>query len=175
MKRHYKPQEVPFVEARHMGSKQRPSAITLVLSGSTSDKGAALATATALHRPNAPTQSFHYFVDEDSVYQGMPVDRAPYNSPYRSIAILVCAEPQAQESDWDHGQLYSVERRTAELVAQLTLKHRIRTRHLEGDDLIKWSRRRWKRNGGILVRGVGAWPIETFLLDVRANQTIQTA
>lgn len=147
---------VPFVEACFVGSKHRPTAIVLDLSMTTSDKGAALGVASNLHRPNGPSKSFHYLVDEAETYRGVWDNYATYGSPHRAISVLVCSQPVEQPSLWEENR--EVMNRAAYLVADLCLAHKIKPRYLHYENLERWLKRRSRRNGGIFVRAPGVWP-----------------
>lgn len=152
---------VPFVEARMMGPKQKPTAIVLDLSFTTSDKGAALGIARHLHSRNAPSTSFHYVVDEAEIYRGVWDDRSAYDCPHRAINILVCAQPQEHVDAWD--EAIPVLHRTASLVADLILAYKIKARYLDEASKQKWLKRRWRHRGGLIVRIPGTWPRTKFL------------
>ena len=152
--------DVPFVQAHLQGEKQNPSAILIRLSGTASDKGAALGIANYMHSTNAPNKSHHYILDEASTYCGLPDDVAAYSAPYRSISVLVCAEPKEHVGRWDeHPELLN---RTANLVAQLCSHHRIRRRQMDYVAKEHWLNWRWRINGGIIINVEGEWPYELF-------------
>lgn len=162
--------KVPYVEAYHVGTKQRPTAIVLDLSETTSDKGAALAIASQLHTRNAPPTSYHYLVDETETYQGVWNGLAAFGSPYRTLNILLCGQPQEDVSVLEAPPMSHVLQRTALLVAQLSLTYRIPTRYLSNETLMSWEKHRFRRRGGIIVRVRGEWPFESFLEDVQARR-----
>jgi hypothetical protein len=160
---------VPFVEARHIGSSQKPTAIVLNLSSTTSDKGAALGIANYHHSVNAPLVSHHYIVDEAETYRCVPDNVAAYQSPYRSLSILICAQPSESISFWESAFPRRVLYRSASLVADLMLTHKIRSRYLDEGLERKWMRHKWSSRGGLIVQVMGKWPYEMFLWDVRRN------
>jgi hypothetical protein len=165
--------DITFVEARHVGSSQKPTAIVLKLSSTTSDKGAALGIAQNLHRQNAPHESYHYIVDNEMTYQGVPVNVASYANPHRAISVLLCAQPHEAEPLWEDGSARKVMYRTAKLVADLVLTYKIRPRYLSIEAEERWRKHRWRRRGGIILHVQGAWPKEAFLLDVRTQIAIR--
>lgn len=166
----FQPPNVPYVEAHHQGSKQRPTAIVLSLSSTTSDKGAALGIASRLHKSNAPTNSYHYMVDSAETYRGVWDVVAAYNSPYRSLDILLCAEPVEQASRWLSAGHSDTLYRAVDLVARLSLIHKIPVRILHGSAENKWEHRKWRMHGGILLRVQGEFPEDAFIRLVNARK-----
>lgn len=163
---------VPFVEAYNKGSKHKPTAIVLTLSSTTSDKGAALGIANRLHLSNAPANSYHYMVDEAETYRGVWDRVAAYNAPYRSIDILVCAEPTMNVKEWALKPRSDVLLRTAKLVANLSLSYRIRPRILDEEAEKRWLSHKSSRRGGIILNFVGEFPHDPFLTDVDQNMEV---
>lgn len=164
---------VPFVEAYLMGSRQRPTAIVIDLSMTTSEKGAALGIATRLHHRNSPSNSYHYMVDEAEVYRGVWDDLAAYSSPHKALNILVCANPHEDVRMWEQQSEKAVLDRTAKLVADLILAYKIKPRYLDGDEWSRWMKRRSLRTGGIIVRVPGTWPKDYFLRQVKSQLAIK--
>ena len=160
------PVKVPYVEARFVGAKHRPTAIVLDLSMTTSAKGAALGVAMNRHSRTSPLDSYHYMVDSVETYRGVWDDRAAYGCPAGAINVLVCAQPKVRAGQWETAASKPVIFRTADLVARLCSEHKIRPRYIDDSDLDRWSRRRWRRRGGIIVRAPGAWPRDPFLKEV---------
>lgn len=160
---------VPFVEARNVGTSQKPTAIVLSLSSTTSDRGAALGIANYHHSVSAPLVSHHYIVDEAETYRCIPHDVAAYNSPNRSLSVLICAQPHEYEPLWENSSASLVMYRAADLVAELILAHKIQARYLDAEMEEKWKSHKWRRRGGLIVRAIGTWPYEAFLDDVKAN------
>lgn len=169
---------VPFVQARHIGKEQKPTAIVISLSSTTSDEGAALGLANNLHSSLAPHNSYHYIVDEAQVYRCVPDNRAAYKAPYRSLNVLICAEFRSDLAAWhfweDNPSVRALHR-AEELVADLTLAHKILPRYLDEDQELKWMNHRWRRRGGIIRRVVGAWPEASFLCDLQAQIISKTS
>lgn len=164
----------PYVQARNVGGKHRPTAIVLSLSDTTSDKGAALAIASYHNSAVAPHKSYHYVVDDDHIYRCVPLDVAAYGNPYKAIAVHICAQPHETLPLWENGSAKKVLYRTADLVADLMLTYRIPARNLTGAAEDKWFKHRWRRNGGLIVRAAGVWPHTSFLDDVKAQMVIKT-
>lgn len=166
-----KPPNVPYVEAHNQGSKQRPTAIVLDMSSTTSDKGAALGIANRLHKTNAPANSYHYMVDEAETYRGVWDNVSAYYAPHRSIDILLCAQPQLHADYWEEDSASArALLRTAELVAKLSLIHKIPLRYLEAEAAERWHKHKWRMYGGIIVNFPGEWPSGTFLLYALARR-----
>jgi hypothetical protein len=160
---------IPFVEARHVGKKQKPTAIVLDLSATTSEKGAALGIAMYHHSINAPSESHHYIVDEAETYRCVPDNVSAYRSPYRALSVLICAQPHEYEPLWEDATAALVLYRAAELVASLLSTYKIPVRYLDADDEQKWINHSWRRRGGLIVQAIGTWPYESFLNDVEGN------
>jgi N-acetylmuramoyl-L-alanine amidase len=168
------PPNVPYVEAQHQGSKQKPTSIRLHLSSTTSDKGAALGIANRLHQTTSPLISYHYIVDEAEIYRCVWDNVAAYSQPWRSLNIMICSEPMSDVQMWSDSPQADVLHRTADLVATLVLTHKIRVRHLDLEAELKWRKRRWRRQGGIALNILGAWPREAFLSDVESQIVLKT-
>jgi hypothetical protein len=160
---------VPFVEARHTGGKQRPTAIVISLSSTTSEKGAALGIANYQHRFDAPLKSYHYVVDEEQVFRCIPDNVAAYGNPYRAINVQICAQPHEDTPLWEDGCASPVMHRAAKLVADLILLHKIKPRYIRGQAEERWFNHRWRRRGGLIIKVLGTWPYESFLDDVNAE------
>lgn len=159
---------VPYVEAQHKGSKQRPTAIVLSLSCTTSDKGAALGLANRFHKLNSPADSYHYFVDEASIFRGLFDNVAAYSSPFRSIDVHLAAQPTQNPLMWLEGDRANVLELAAELVADLMWAYKIKLRYLEGEGQSRWLKRKWRRRGGLILEIPGGWPKDEFLIKVNA-------
>lgn len=171
----YKAPHVPFVEARHVGASQKPTAIVLKMSSTTSEKGAALGIAQYHHSLYAPLISYHYIIDEATTYRCVPSRVAAYGNPYRAINVLMCAQPQDYVPLWQDATASRVMHRTADLVADLMLAHKIRVRSLREDEAHRWWEHKWRRRGGLIVHPTGAWPYESFFLDVECQLVIKKA
>jgi hypothetical protein len=163
----HKAPNVPYVQARHIGGKQKPTAIVISLSSTTSDAGSALAIAKHQHGRVAPTVSHHYILDEAKTYRGVPDSRAAYSNPYRSLSVYICAQPHEYVPLFEDGVAAPVLNRAADVVADLVLAHKIKLRYIDPSE--KWNKRRWRRNGGIIIRAIGTWPYESFLHDVESR------
>lgn len=164
--------DFPYVEAHNVGMPQIPTAIILRLSGTTSKKGAALGIANYHHGRGAPLESHHFILDEAVTYRCVPDRVQAYNSPFRAISILICAQPHEYEPLWDElGSLVPVLRRATELVADLTLAHRIRPVYAHEPS---WLKHRWRRRGGLVVHAKGSWPSEAFMGEVQTHRVLKT-
>lgn len=164
---------IPFVEANRVGGSQKPTAIVLKISSTTSVKGAALGVAQYHHQPRGPMVSFHYIVDNETTYQCVPIQTASYANPHHAISVLICAEPHEDEAMWEDATAKPVLHRAAMLVADLMLTYKIRPRYLRDEVEDKWVKYKWRRRGGLLVRVPGAWPYESFLADVRSQMVLK--
>lgn len=159
---------VPLVEARMVGGNQTPTAIVVDISSTTSDKGAAFGIAKRLHRSDSPPVSHHYIVDEAVAYRCLPDHKAAYSAPYRSVKVLVCAEPREDLGLWSDASSEAVLSNAADLVAEIALAHKIRPRYLDQEAVVDWRKRRWsKRRGGIIIDVLGSWPHDSFLRDIQ--------
>lgn len=161
----FKPPVVPFVQAHNVGGKQRPTAIVLRSSWTTSEKGAALGIANRLHQRNAPNESYHYVVDEATTYRCIDERRISYygaQNPRGAISINVCSQPVDKAVYWDDLDHAPVLDRTVDLVAQLALTYKIPLQYV---DVPHWIRRK----SGIMIQVAGAWPSEQFLNNVKAQ------
>lgn len=167
--RKYDLPNVPYVEANISGEKQKPTAILIEMSMTTSDPGAALGIVNHLHQRNSPANSYHYVLDETKTFKGVRDHISACKSPHRAINILVCGEPVTNMKMWFRPPYLTLMRRTAKLVAELSLAHKIRPVYLESDDADRWMKRRFRRRGGIIVRVPGEWPKASFLAEVHSN------
>lgn len=169
----YKTPKIPFVEAKHKGGRQKPTAIEIQASFTTSEKGAALGVAQAWHRDASTLPVSHYSVDEvekyhcvlDNVQAGRKEQREK-----NVLRVTICAEPQGRQHFWDHDIHDLVLSNAANLVAQLCLAYHIPTKYLDEDATARWKRLRWRRRGGIIVDVPGDWPYRSFLLEVQSTQ-----
>jgi hypothetical protein len=160
---------VPFVEARNVGAKQRPTAILIRLSSTTSEKGAALGIANYHHKVGAPLESHHYIIDEVETYNCVPDKVQAYKSPHKSLSVLICAQPHEDVALWEDATARPVMYRAACLVANLIRIHNVRIRYLDEADQKRWLHHKWRRRGGLIVQVVGTWPYEAFLDDIRSH------
>lgn len=156
---------IPFVQAHHIGSKQRPTAVVIRTSFTTGVAGAANAIAQAWHNPNNHTDSCHYVIDEFKVIRCVPDRiscRSVYSSRYNrnSITINVCHDPPSPPVE-------SIVYRTSRQVARLCRLYRIRHRLLNEDEIDKWVEHPWKFRGGIILATVGDFPTTEFMTSVQ--------
>lgn len=169
---------VPFVEARHQSSKQRPTAIELSFSYTTSDEGAALGIAYAWHKSKTSYEPSHYVVDEATVYRCVPdkiVAGIPEYSEPRAIRVQICAQPISGSQFWDDTEHAKVLHRAAKLLAELCWTHKIPIVFLNEDDKNRWRAWRRRGRGGIFLREylpAENFPAMTFLSDIKAQQVI---
>lgn len=150
---------IPFVQAHHVGGKQRPTAIVLRTSFTTGDAGAAHGIAQAWHNPNNKIDSCHYVIDKQQVIRCVPdkvAARSVYTSIYRNaITINVCYDPPEPPKDM-------VIVNTAKQVARLCQLYRIKRRILNKEQELEWLKRPWKTKGGIILNTVGSFPTYDF-------------
>ena len=149
----FKAPTVPYVEARHKGGKQKPTLIVLSSSWTTSEKGAALGVANALHRSNAPEKSFHYVIDEASIFQCVWDHCVALHCGYDagSIGINMCDDPSLLLRRWNEPSHQRILHRLAEITAKLCLAYDIPAHFLTDEQLSKWSKHKWKSKGGIVT------------------------
>lgn len=142
---------VPFVESRHRGRKQKPTAIILRTTENVSAPGAALHVADYWHNSMSAFEfAGHYVVDSSTVYRTTEDHRRASDigdHPKGAIEIMVCA-------DFGTTPDFDVLRQTADLVVQLGLAHRIPLRLLTDRQVSKWKRFRSRRRGGYMVDDV---------------------
>lgn len=162
----FPPPSVPFVQARHVNLKHKPTAIILSLSWTTSEKKAALGVANNLHKRNAPVRSYHYMVDEAETYRGVWDNQGAASSHHGALSVLLCAEPKEEILDWMDESSSKVLDRASSLVADLVLAHKIRSLYLDENELDRWLRRRRRSRGGIIDQIPGQWPFGSFIADV---------
>ena len=90
----------------------------------------------------------------------------------------MCAEPVGHQQFWDEDFHRLVLRKTAELVAELSLVHKIPTDYLNeeygGDkSYAKWQKRRTRRRGGIYVVETSGFPFKAFIDEVDAKRDLK--
>lgn len=155
---------IPFVQAHHVGRKQRPTAIVLRTSFTTGEAGAANGIAQAWHNPNNKVDSCHYVIDEFQVLRCVPDKieaKSVYTSIYKnSITINVCYDPSTQPLDL-------VVLKTAKQVARLCKLYGIRVVLLNDDQKLRWLHHPWRRRGGIIMATVGDFPTDEFFSIVK--------
>lgn len=151
--------EIPFVEAVHRGTRQKPTAVLLRTSWTTGDPGAANGIAQTWHNPNSKLESCHYVVDTQRVIRCVPdkVEAFPISKEnYKgAVSIDICYDPPFVED-------MLVVMRAAELTARLCKLYRIPLRILDEEETASWRRHSWRRRGGILNRTVGDFPTDYF-------------
>ena len=160
---------IPLVEAHYVGGKQRPTAIVLSLSETTSDKGAALGIASYHHKANSPKRSHHFIIDEATTYRCVSASKTAVGLPRGALSVHVCAELHEYVPLWEEGTASLVMYRAATLVAELCKTYKIRPVYLDADQYKRWTRHPWRHRGGIYVDVRGTWPSQGFLDDVNAK------
>lgn len=176
---HYEPPTMPFVAAKLQGGKQKPTAIILRPSHTRSFDGAALAVAQRWHQASSFWSAGHYTVDESKRYRCVNDDvvAGDDNSDKHAIRIAMCAEPVGNNVFWDEDFHRLVLRKTAELVAELSLVHKIPVDYLNeeyGDKTYaKWQKRRTRRRGGIYVVETSGFPFKAFIDEVDAKRDLK--
>jgi hypothetical protein len=168
---------IPYVESRFQFGKQKPSAIILRGTFTTSDEGAALGLAQAWHKAPEPWASGHFTVDARKRFRCTPdrvIAGTPGCSDKGAVRIAICAEPFSGDIFWHEDTHLPVLFRAAELVAELTLAYKIPVRYLEVESLERWMKRPATRRGGIIVDTPEGWPYERFLSEVKAQRALKT-
>jgi hypothetical protein len=167
----------PYVESRYRSGKQRPTAIIITPSWTSSEQGAALGLANHWHSMFSPPTTGHYIVDSEMIYRTARDDEvagAKDSSEKGAIYITVCAEPVHPDNFWDPDTHYLVLRKTAELVVALVDTHKIRTRYLNERKFDQW---RWWRNrfrGGIYIDSPGVFPKMDFAAEIERQAILKT-
>lgn len=168
--------DMPYVEARFQFGKQKPTAILLRGSFTTSDKGAALGVAQMWHSAPDPWKAGHYTVDEELRFRCVE-DRVVAGTPECAdrggIRIAVCAQPIGREIFWNEKFHSKVLNRTARLVAELSLVYKIPVRYLDEADIVKWHKHPWRKRGGIIIETPSGFPYESFLSEVGAQRALK--
>jgi hypothetical protein len=172
----YEAPRAPYVEALHRGGKQKPTAIILRPSFTNSREGAALAVAQYWHKSASFWDAGHYTVDEtkrfrcvrDNVVAGLT------KTDKGAIRIAVCADPVSGTTFWDRAEHGAVLRKTAELVAELILVHKIKLRYLSPKEQARWHKYPTRRRGGIIVMEESGWPADEFLAEVKTQIVLKT-
>lgn len=173
----YSSPEMPTVQSRHQGGKQKPTAIILRGAFTTSSDGAALGLANAWHKGPDPWRSGHYTIDDRSRFRCTPDDVVAGAEEWATkgaILIAICAEPVTGSVFWDSGLHRDVLNRTAELVAELTLAHKIQHHYLEPKSAEGWIRKPSRRRGGIIVETTSGWPFQEFIDEVKAQRALKS-
>lgn len=176
----YEPPTMPFVEAKLQGGSQKPTAIILRPSLSTSFDGAALAVANRWHTAGSFWSAGHYTVDDAHRYRCVPdhIVAGEGDVDKNAIRIAMCANPVNGSVFWDEGFHRLVLRKTAALVAELSLAYKIPVDYLNeeysGDkSFAKWQKRRTRRRGGIYVVETNGFPFKAFIDEVDAKRALK--
>lgn len=168
---------MPFVEAKNQGGKQKPTAVILRPSNTRSFDGAALAVAQRWHQSASFWSAGHYTVDDKSIYQCVRpsvVAGAGQDIDPGAIRIAMCAEPIGLSTFWDVDTHRHVLRKTAQLVADLTLVYKIPVTYLDDFGYSHWKHRPSRRRGGIHIAGGYDFPQEVFMNEVLAQRDLKT-
>ena len=164
----FQPPVAPFVESRYQGANQRPRAIFISSSHTTSEEGAALGLANAWHRRVSSLPAPHYVVDEKAIYRCVPDRKESERRPGRgALHVHLCSQPADDLSFWDDAEHVRVLDLAEDLVAQLALAYRIPVRRLKKKDEDRWSDESFLRRSGVVFQIVGEFPKERFLQNVR--------
>lgn len=167
----YKTPQMPYVEAHYQFGKQRPKQIILRGTFTTSTKGAALGIAQAWHSSHEPWTSGHYTVDDETRFRctNDRIIAGTKNSSDKGVLrIAMCAEPVSGFRFWDEVLHARVLKRTAKLVAELSLAYNIPIRYVDHEPA------RWPMKRGIVIDTPSGWPSETFLAEVNAQRVLKT-
>ena len=167
---------MPFVKAKLQGGKQKPTAIIIRPTMTNSADGAALAVAQRWHQAGSFWTAGHYSVDDRKRYRCVPdnvVAGDGNDVDPNAIRIAICADPVSNSTFWNEDQHRLVLRKTAELVAELTLAYKIYIDFLDEEDLARWQKRRTRRRGGIYVTESSGFPFESFMNEVEAKRALK--
>lgn len=172
----YEPPIMPFVEAKLKGGKQRPRVIFIKPTFTSSDFGSALAIAQRWHRGASFWEAGHYVLDSKKRFRCVRdnVIAGEIDADKGALRIAVCAEPISGDVFWDVEVHKEVLRKTAELVAELTLIHNIKVRYLEKGELSKRQRFSMRRRGGIFIEETVGWPLQTFMDEVNEFRKLKS-
>lgn len=166
----FKPPNVPFVEAKQKGRKQRPKAIVLRLTYTTSDKGAALGMANTWHRNRSSIFPCHYVVDEAEAYRCVPDRQTAGDTALSAKGVInvgLCAEPVITSTQWMMPQLATTLDKAAQVVAELALAYKIPVVYNASSEAPK--KRVKRRQRGITIGLEGGFPAGEFQSMVRAK------
>lgn len=167
----YKTPKMPFVEAHYQFGKQKPKQIILRGTFTTSNKGAALGIAQVWHSSQEPWTSGHYTIDDETRFRCVPdhvIAGTKDCSDKGVLRVAICAEPVSGFRFWDETLHARVLKRTAKLVAELSLAYNIPVRYVDEDV------RGWLKPKGIVIDTPSGWPSETFLTEVKAQKVLKT-
>lgn len=172
----YEPPRAPYVEAHHQGGKQKPTAIILRPSFTNSEEGAALAVAQYWHRSSSFWDAGHYTVDRTQRFRCVRdnVIAGKDTSSKGELRVAICADPMSGQVFWNEDEHRYVLRNAAQLVAELTLAHKIKVRYLDQESLEHWSQFRTRRRGGIYVYEPSGFPFQAFIDEVNAQRVLKT-
>lgn len=172
----YEPPTAPYVEAHHQGGKQKPTAIILRPSFTNSEEGAALAVAQFWHKSSSFWDAGHYTVDQNKRFRCVRdnVIAGVDESGKGELRVALCADPISGHQFWDVDEHRLVLRNAAQLVAELTLAYKIKTRYLDEAGLARWSKFRSRARGGIYIHEPSGFPFQTFIDEVNAQRVLKT-
>lgn len=157
---------IPFVQARDIGGKQRPSLISIKISDTTARKGAAFAISNNQHRTSGLNHVAHYIVDESDLYQCVPENRiagASKSAIKGSINVLMCSELVESSLFFTSDKRKSAFDRTAELISKLCFFYKINVQYLDPGAASAWNKLNFKSHSGIIVYPEACWPKNEFL------------
>ena len=75
---------------------------------------------------------------------------------------------------WNEDEHRLVLRNAAQLVAELSLAHKIKVRYLDQEGLERWGRFRSRSRGGIYIYEPSGFPFDAFLNEVNAQRVLKT-
>jgi hypothetical protein len=90
------------------------------------------------------------------------------------LRVAICADPMSGQVFWNEDEHRYVLRNAAQLVAELTLAHKIKVRYLDQESLEHWSQFRTRRRGGIYVYEPSGFPFQAFIDEVNAQRVLKT-
>lgn len=170
----YESPSMPLVEAKHQGGKQKPTAIILRPSFTHSRDGAALAVAKVWHRGESFWDAAHYVVDDTKRFRCVEdnVIAGTTKEDKGAIRIAICAEPYTNTVFWNAIEHELALEKTAKLIAELMLVHKIKHRYLDDAEKARWGKFRTRSRGGIYVTETNGWSTERFAAKVDYHLTV---
>ena len=161
---------MPYIEARNKFGRQKPTAIIIKPSFTTSEKGAAYGIAYGWFLSNKPWWSGHYSIDARKTYRSVidtVIAGTKEDHDRGGIRIAVCAEPLDRTVMWHPKEHKVVLHRLADLVADLVLCYGINLKELNAEETSCWRKRPSRRRGGLIIEETSGWDSEAFLNEVK--------
>lgn len=146
-----------FIQTRLRSKSQRPTAISIRVSGNTSDVGSAKAIALAWHKERDNQKNTHYVVDSENIVRTEWDYLQDGLGQKGVVSITVSSNLFYEKEQWFEGNQEQAYRNTAKLVAAICDKYGVRPRYIDSNssDWLSWKTR---RRGGIMLETIGVWP-----------------